>query len=621
MNGAPARARGEFARIAYIAAFVTAFFGLGTVSYAAPESQGAGSKADGAALYAERCAVCHDHANGHLPSREVLANRSPINITMTLKAGVMRPQAAGLSSEQVNAIAAFLTAGAHGPPLSPNTCHSIPPPIVLSDGGWNGWGRDLANSRFQPHAGLDAKDVPRLKLKWAFAYPGLMTWGQPTVVGGRVFVTSTTGQVYALDAKTGCTLWSINASAPVRTAIILGPGSHGGNTNAYFGDISATAHAVDANTGTELWHVRVDEHPMARITGSPVLYRDRLFVPVSSFEEGAASQVGYPCCKFRGSVVALDVADGKILWKRRTIAAEPRPYRRDGTATGLFGPAGGSVWGAPTVDARRGLLYVGTGNDYTDIGSPTTDSIIAISLDTGEIRWVRQLRLHDNWASGCTLGGPCPKAAGPDADFSASAILVTLPSGRDVLVSGQKSGVVYGLDPNAAGKVLWRTRTGAGGIFGGIEWGMAAAGHTVFAASSDSLTNSPDTVPRPGLAAIDVATGKTLWWTPAPHPVCAWGAQDCRGSLSQAVSAIEGVVFAGSQDGHLRAYDAANGKVIWDMDTAQPVAAVNTASAHGGSLDAGGPVIADGVVYVNSGYGQFLGRGGDVLLALSVDGK
>lgn len=609
-------AAGALSMIA-VTAVATASLGLRPVrSESAPAP-------DGAALYRERCAQCHDHAQGHVPSREALSFRAATNIVMALEWGPMRPQAAGLSPEQVNAIAGFLTAGtaARAAPLHPDPCRTAIPAVSLSGSVWNGWGRDLVNSRFQPDSGLSAGEVSRLKLKWAFAYPGTTTWGQPTVVGERLFAASTTGQVYALDARTGCTVWSREVGIPVRTAISVGPGHGVHGAIAYFGDIAAVVHAVDADTGVELWRARVDAHPMARVTGTPVLVGERLLVPVSSFEEGAAAQQAYACCTFRGSVVALDAISGRVLWKRRTIAQAPRPYRRQGDPTGLFGPAGASVWNAPTIDAVRGLLYIGTGNDYTDIDASTTDAVLALSLTTGRMRWARQLLSHDHWAAGCSFGGPCPKPSGDDADFAASTILVKLPSGHEVLVAGQKSGAVYGLDPAASGAVLWKTQVGGGGVFGGIEWGMAAIGSTVFVPISDSMPSHPSERARAGLGAIDAANGKRLWWTPAPHASCSWGSDDCRSAQSQAITAIDGIVFSGSQDGHLRGYDAHTGRIVWDFDTASHVPAVNAESAAGGSLDAGGPVVADGVVYVNSGYGQFLGRGGNVLLALSVDGK
>ena len=468
--------------------------GIGTLAMAGWTA----ASPNGAALYAAHCAKCHDRAAGHVPTRAALANRSAINIVMTLLAGAMRPQAAGLSHDDATAIAAYLTAGsaARATPLHSNRCRRATPPAGLASGDWNGWGRDLENTRYQPRPQLRARRIPRLKLKWAFAYPGSMTWGQPTVVGGRVYVASTTGEIFALEAASGCTLWSRNVGTPVRTAISIGPGFAGHRAAAYFGDISAVVHGVDADTGAPIWHVRVDPHPMARVTGSPVLYRGELFVPVSSFEEGAAADSTYHCCTFRGSVVALDARSGRILWKRRTIRGPLESYHRPGDPTLLHGPAGGSVWSAPTVDAARGVLYVGTGNDYTDLDSPATDSVMAIDLKSGRVVWSRQLAAHDDWSSGCSFGGPCPPHPGADADFAASTILVTLPSGRQVLVAGQKSGLVYGLDPDARGRRLWRIRVGSGGVFGGIEWGMAAIGGTVYAAVSDSMPTHPADAPR-----------------------------------------------------------------------------------------------------------------------------
>jgi polyvinyl alcohol dehydrogenase (cytochrome) len=579
-------------------------------------------KSDGAAIYAERCAMCHDSGQAHVPTREALGRRSPSNISMALTSGAMMGPAKGLSGADIAAVGQFLTAeaAAKAEPLQPNLCRTPPAPLTISGPGWNGWGRDELNSRYQPHPGFAAADASRLRLKWAYAYPGALAWGQPTVVGGRVFVTSSSGLVISLDAKTGCTIWSIDAGAPVRTAISIGPGGKAARTIAYFGDISANVHAVDAETGRELWKTRLDKHPLARITGAPVLYQARLYTPVSSFEEGAASQADYPCCSFRGSVAALDAQSGKIVWQTPTISGPIKSYHRKGQAQGLTGPAGAAVWNTPTIDVRRGVLYVGTGNDYTDIDADTTDAILAFDLKSGKLRWSRQLVKLDHWEAGCVVGGVCPDNAGPDSDFAASPILVRLASGRDILLAGQKSGIVYGLDPAARGKVLWRARTGAGGVFGGIEWGMAATGRTVFAPSSDSMTEK-GAKPDPGLTALDAATGQRLWRVATSRPECAWGTAECRGALSQAVSATPGLVFAGSQDGHLRAYRSSDGKLVWDYDTAVSVTPVNARMAAGGSLDAGGPVAVDGVVYVNSGYGQFFGRGGNVLLAFSVDGK
>ena len=174
---------------------------------------------DGGAIFQQRCAMCHDVGAGHAPSREALGRRSPVNIKMALLTGAMKPQSGGLSMADVDAITTFLTAevAAKTPPLRPNLCAGPVAPLTVAANSWNGWGRDLANSRFQPHPGLDPADLPRLKLKWAFAYPGALTWGQPTVVGGRVFVADTVDAVYALDAQSGCAVWTVKPGAAVRS--------------------------------------------------------------------------------------------------------------------------------------------------------------------------------------------------------------------------------------------------------------------------------------------------------------------------------------------------------------------------------------------------------------------
>ena len=241
-----------------------------------------------------------------------------------------------------------------------------------------------------------------MKVKWAFGYRATYIYGQPTIVGGRVYVTSTTGRVYSLDARTGCTHWTFDAAAAVRTAVsvVRIPGDSGKRLAAVLGDDSANVYALDADSGKLLWKSRLDQHPDARITGAPVFYAERLYVPVSSLEELSAAAPGYECCKFRGSVAALSARDGKVIWQTYTIARKARPYRKTDNGTELYGPAGGSVWSAPTLDPRRNLLYVGTGNSYTDVPTSRTDSILALDMRTGAIRWTNRLHPGDNYVVG-----------------------------------------------------------------------------------------------------------------------------------------------------------------------------------------------------------------------------
>jgi polyvinyl alcohol dehydrogenase (cytochrome) len=584
--------------------------------------------APGSKLYEQFCSTCHDHPKERIPARDVIARRTPDEVMQILTNGVMRAQAAGLNMNDRVAVATFVTGkaptGNMGTAPESNLCTEQGAATAAGSGSsWNGWGRDLNNSRYQPNPGLTAADVPHLKVKWAFGYRASYIYGQPTIVGGRVYVTSSSGRVYSLDAKTGCTHWTFDAEAPVRTAVsVLAIQSESGKRLAtVFGDDSADVYALDADSGKPLWKMRLDRHPDARITGAPVSYGQRLYVPLSSLEELSAAAPGYECCKFRGGVAALDARTGKLLWQTFTIGQEPAPYKKAENGTQLYGPAGGSVWSAPTLDPKRHLLYVGTGNSYTDVPTARTDSILALDMSTGAVRWANQLHAKDNYVVGCdspdTAGkGKCPQTLGPDVDFGTSPILRTLPNGHQILLTGEKSGQVYGLDPET-GHVLWTAQAGVGSSLGGIEWGGAADAHRLYVAVSDAAAK---TAKPGGLLALRIEDGKQVWRADPPPPVCSWGTRNCLAAQSQAVSAIPGAVFSGSQDGHLRAYASGDGRVIWDFDTAQVFDTVNGVAAVGGSLDNGGATVAVGMVYVNSGYGRITGQPGNLLLAFGVDG-
>jgi len=393
---------------------------------------------------------------------------------------------------------------------------------------------------------------------------------------------------------------------------------------AFFGDLQANAYAVDAATGELIWKTKVEEHPFARITGSPVFHEGRLYVTVSSVEEGAGGSPKYECCTFRGSVLALDADTGKPLWKSYTVPEEPKPTTKNKAGTQLYGPSGAAVWSAPTLDLKRRAVYVATGNNYTEPDSGTSDAILAFDMDTGKMQWKKQMTPGDVWTFSCPTPGR--NECAPDFDIGTSPIVRPLTGGRRVLVVGQKSGMVFGLDPDKQGELLWSTRVGKGGALGGVEWGSAADEQAVYAAVSDRTI--PELETAGALFALKLATGEKLWGTPAPKPECAGtpaaaatsgGLRRCTNAQSAAVTAIPGVVFSGSVDGHLRAYSAANGSILWDFNTAQEYTTVNQVKAKGGALDAAGPAVAGGMVFVNSGYGLWGGAPGNVLLAFGVE--
>jgi polyvinyl alcohol dehydrogenase (cytochrome) len=509
--------------------------------------------------------------------------------------------------------------------------------------GWNGWAVDLHNSRFQPaaQAGLTGSEVPRLRLKWAFGFDGAtMAFSQPAVVGGKLFVGSESGEVFALKPDSGCIEWTFHARGSVRTGFVIGPGSmkQAQSDAIYFGDQHGTVYALDSATGQLVWKAQADPHPAAMITGTPQLWQGRLYVPVASYEENFAPDTHYQCCSFRGSVVAYDAQTGKLVWKTYMISDVPHKTGVSKAGTQLWGPSGAGVWSAPTLDTRHGVLYVATGNNYSDPVTNTSDSVVALKIDTGEILWTEQATPNDAYNSSCALfmdptQSNCPPENGSDFDFGASPILITVRDDRRILVAAQKSGVVYGLDPANRGNVIWQTRVGKGGPLGGIEWGSAADRHNVYVALSDCDWKTFERVKNGrkqsvvdmdpdkggGLFALRLSDGQKVWQTPTPA-ACA-NREHCSPAQLAAVTAIPGVIFSGSLDGHLRAYSSQTGKILWDFNTVRDFSTVNRVPSHGGSLNGAGAIVVGGTLYVNSGYIRFGETPGNVLLAFSVDGK
>jgi len=572
---------------------------------------------DGAEIFRNRCATCHlEQTNSRTPARAELGALKPEQVMTALLRGKMAFQGAALSTGEVRAVALFATGkDFSSAPVDPKAaaCTGTPKAFSPGAGDWNGWGVDLSNSRFQPQPGIAAADVPRLKVKWAFGFPDdTQASGQPVIVGGRVFVGSNGGVVYSLDASTGCVHWTYDADGIVRSAIRIVRSEKTRRWVALFGDYHGSAHAIDAETGTPIWKTKVDDHPGARISGSPTYYQGRLYVPVASSEELDGGSPSYSCCTFRGSLSALDAETGKVIWKTYSIPDPPKAYKTNSVGTKLYGPAGAGIWSSPTIDEKRKRVYIGTGNSYTGVSIPTSDSVLAFDLESGSMLWSDQVTPGDNWMGGCPKGANCPENPGDDVDFGSASILRTLPGGKQILVVTQKSGVVYGLDPDQRGKVVWKTRIGDGGPQGGIQWGAAVEGNIAYAAVSDVTFRREGGLP--GLYAVRIDTGEKIWGTPAPE-----GAGN-RAQLS-AVSAMPGIAFSGSWGGHLRAYNTKTGEIVWDFDAVRDFETVNRVPARGGSFNGGGVAISHGMVLTMSGYGFVGGTAGNVLLAFSVDGK
>lgn len=587
----------------------------------------------GEAPYLANCAACHDQVMYKAPSRFFVSMMGAQNILKAMNGGLMSQQAANLSAQDRRAIAEYIAGHSlddvveAGQPPACDSEHGFDPSVTPVS---SGWGVDAKNTRFQPQqsGGLSATDVPALEVKWAFAYPNaIKARSQPGIGGGAIYFGSQDGTVRALDAKTGCLRWAFQASAEVRTAIVISPWSADdldADPTLYFGDLLARAYAISARTGELRWMKRVDDHRDATITGTPSLVEGRLYVPVSSLEVVAALDPGYSCCTFRGSLVALDAESGEQIWKSWTIDQEPSDAGKTRAGTTILAPSGAPIWNSPAVDLERGRLYAGTGENYSSPADGNSDAIIAFDMETGAKIWVSQQTKGDAWNTGCLIefttdDANCPVENGPDYDFASSPMLLTLADGRNVVIGGQKSGAVMAIDPES-GENLWKTQVGRGGVQGGVHFGMAVEGSRIYVPINDmfypeDLTRYKfKTPPKPGLYALDAQTGEVLWSSPAPD-VCA-DLQDCDPGISHAITAIPGAVIAGHMDGWLRIYSGESGEVLWELNTLQDFDTVSGEQAHGGSFSGGGPSVANGMIYVNSGYGIYNHMPGNLLLAI-----
>ncbi len=580
---------------------------------------------DMSALYKTTCAI-------RLPASQIL---------MAMELGKMQPQAAALRPEQRVKLAKWLAAEEDGKRdawIAANACARETPVPVSGRENW-GLGRD--NTRHAQGVGIDRRNVERLALQWSIALPAVTTMrSQPVVAGDTVFVGSKGGHLLALDRRSGCVRWSFKTDAPVHSALTLDRTPDGVAT-IFFADEMAAVHAVDATTGRLRWRERVKWFPTSIVSGPATYYDGRLYVPVSSFEVAAAGLPTHECCRSHGGVAALDAMTGAALWRFDTTAhAAKTTINRDGVQ--MWGPSGAVVWNAPTVDAKRGALYFGTGQNSSSPATDTSDAIIALDLRTGAKRWVFQALADDAWNAACLAGGAsCPAENGPDFDFGAAVMLVERRQG-DLLVAGQKSGEVFALDPDRNGAVVWRNRVGSGSSNGGVHHGLATDGRRVYVPIADPERKVAGYVPKPGVYALALEDGKALWSRPVQRG-CTFDPRDaplvglaemakgrserspwpeCSYYYGQSAAAVvaNGIVYAGALDGKLRLLDADSGRELRVIDTKLAFTANNGVEGHGGAIDVGGAIVDGDQLFVLSGYGMFGQMPGNMLLVYGLDG-
>ncbi|GAA4399197.1 PQQ-binding-like beta-propeller repeat protein [Nibrella viscosa] len=602
-----------------IAFFLLSHFAIGQQSPTAllTDKSAVAAKAMGEAVYAATCQWCHDAPGAAAPGLLVLSAMTPRSIFATLKTGKMQSQAATLSDEQRRAVAEWITKRPYQETRLPTDAlvpFSLPKKVAVA----SGWGGNLEGTGFVRQAGITKDNAGSLKVKWVFAFPeSSQIRSKPAVVSDWLIVGSQFGDVFAIQKETGKVGWQFVADAAIRGAIFVE--QRGSALRAYFADQVTNVYALDVRTGSLLWKKRAGIQAQSANTGSVVVYDNVVIVPLTSREVSLSRDPKYPCCTSSGEVVALSATNGDIRWRHRVVPEEATEQGKKSNGQPFYGPSGAPVWSSPTIDARRGLVYIGTGENYTYPATATSDAIQALDIRTGKVVWSFQATHQDTWNLACPGGPNCPEKVGPDLDFGMAPILVRNTKGGDMLLAGQKSGVIHALNPDT-GTLIWQTRVGKGGMYGGIHWGMATDGQYLYAANSDHPgfidPRDPATKPRPGLFALDVATGKIVWHTPAPP--CG-EVKGCLVANSAAPTLVRDVVFAGGLDGHIRGYRADDGAIIWDFDTVREFTTLNGLPGKGGAIDGPGPVADGNRLYVNSGYAFFGAMPGNVLIAFEVD--
>ena len=582
----------------------------------------------GAPLYGQHCAGCHEAQVYKAPHTTWLELMSPQVLYRSLTEGVMASQAAHLSDTDKQHIVEYITQMRLGDPAAESPLAWCEGPSkqfsALDEGRLTGWGYDTNRHVPSDISGLSNSHLNDLELKWSFGFPGATrARSQPTIAMGAVFVGSQDGTVYAFDLETGCVRWTFAARAEVRTGITLGKRGPDKVPTAYFGDIIANLYAIDAETGEPIWQTSADDHHSATLTGTPAFANGNLYVPISSLEVVTAADPDYACCTFRGHVLAVNSDDGSIIWDSYSIPNPPISIATTRAGTKVFSPSGAPIWTSPIIDVARNLLIFGTGENYSSPADQNSDAVIAVRLDTGERLWSRQTFPDDAWNVACMMidNPNCPEEDGPDYDQSSSPLLVDLDDERTLVVAGQKDGRVFALDWETGQTKVWETKLGRGSIQGGVHFGMAAAGSRVFVPINDmnDTRNGEWLDPkkaRPGISAIDAATGEVLW-SHVQDNVCGEGRPFCDPGVSAPITATDDAVVAGHLDGFIRIYNSETGDIIWSFDTTESVTGTNGVIAKGGSMSGSGPALGDGHLVINSGYGLYNHEAGNALLVFA----
>ena len=639
----------------------------------------------GEAVYQQWCASCHDNGGqSGAPSFEAIRTLNRATVKYALELGYMKIQAKDVPADDLAQLIDWLpkSEGSNDAWINAARC-PVKSREVRLDGAprtSTTFGVTNASTRAQTaeDTGLTRAQMKDLEVAWVAAFPQTPTMrSQPVIVGDTIFIAATdSGRLYALDTNSGCVKWHYVSDMTLRSSLTFAEATDKSPAAIILGDAAGFVHAVNAKTGARLWlsNARLNEYN--RITGAPVVHDGKVITPVSAIEVNYAGADDYECCKGQGAVIAFDLATGEKLWTGTTME-EAKPTRLGRTGTQQWGPSGAIIWSTPTIDVKRNVAYAGTGENVSWPATDTSDAIIAYDLDTGAKRWIFQATKADIWNYACgRRGANCDwpgEYHSPDHDFGATAMLIERKDGSELVIAGQKSGVVWAINPDN-GQQVWSNKVGRGSANGGAHWGLAFDGELIFAPMNDP--NRPPTPGEnpafgPGIHALDAMTGEIRWsykpnqrdcgadmpaaraYTPTsewrmqavtapvlptprvatpPRPVvttpaAAPGATTaaapparptgvCRLGMSPAPLVVDGAVVTGTTQGMLRIFDGKTGDVLFEYMTNREFPnTVNGIEGHGGGLDSAPYIAGDGTLFVQSGYARFGEPPGNVLIA------
>ena len=618
----------KLARLKRLVLIATSLFVTST-----PLAQSQDGRHPGDLLFQENCSSCHLPEEqiadtSTVPSIQSLKTLTAAALEFAINEGVMYGQASVLSNDEKAQIVDFLAVEIDDSWLETTLCTETSRQVDLNQPvSLARYGVDFNSSRNMSatQAGISKADMKDLELAWALAFPDVSALrASPVIVGETIFFSATgSRKVLALDADSGCAKWVFDSPTRLRSSLAYGPLGEGGANGIVYGDAEGFVYALNAESGELLWSQDVRSHDRGiRLTGAMVLHENRVYVPVSSSGVSQGGTPTFECCVGHGHIVALDAPSGSIDWVYHTMPEAEYTGETNSLGVKLRGPSGAPIWSTPTVDEKRGLLYVTTGENTSHPATVTSDAIIALDLETGEQHWVFQGLWNDVWNTACgRVPGPnCPNqrpSTLADKDFGGSAILVPHEEG-DILLAGQKTGDLWALNPDT-GALIWNQRIGTGTALGGNHWGIATDGERVFLPINDPGSARGTYVPRPGMYSFFVSSGEPSW-SRSEQADCQSRADWLRGCDSRFGHSvtpllIDGALVTGTIDGRLMILDSATGDVLFDYDTVQEYETVNGVPGRGGAIDAHGIAAGAGMLLINSGYGRVGGTSGNVLLA------